>query len=270
MVENAPDEELERLLAEAKEHPVAGWDFSWLESRIATSPLPWDYEAMVLRHARTSPDMLDIGTGGGEWLAALAYRAPRTVATEAWGPNVDLAGARLRPLAVTVVRDEGAPDNAEQEADDERGRLPFPSESFQLVVNRHAAFAAKEVARVLVPGGRFVTQQIGGSYDDFHRLLGLPVPAPASRRWGLPLAHAQLQAAGLSVVESGEGSEVTSFADVGAVAWYLVAVPWTVPGFSPDRDRARLADLHARIAAEGPVHVRLPAFWLDARKPAVS
>ncbi len=77
------------------------------------------------------------------------------MATEAWEPNVDVAGARLRPLGVTVVSVEAAPDNVDQTPDERRGRLPFPSESFDLVVNRHESFVAGEVARVLRPGGRF-------------------------------------------------------------------------------------------------------------------
>ena len=261
------DAEFERLMAEAEGRPVSGWDFSWLESRMRTSPLPWDYESAVLHHARESPDLLDLGTGGGEWLAALPYLPPRTVATEAWEPNVGVARARLAPLGVTVVRLEAAPDNAEQEPGEQRGRLPFPAESFHLVACRHEAFVAREVARVLVAEGCFVTQQVGGDYRDFYRLLGLPLPAPPARKWNLALAIAQVEGAGLQVAASAEGEQTTSFADVGALAWYLKAVPWTVPDVSARELRPRLADLHARIARDGPVTVNLPAFYLEAIKP---
>jgi SAM-dependent methyltransferase len=267
MPPGAVDAGFERLLAEAEARPVSGWDFSWLGSRRVTSPLPWDYESALLRHARGSPDLLDLGTGGGERLAALSHRPPHTVATESWEPNVDVARARLGPLGVTVVRVEAAPDNVEQERDEKRGRLPFPSESFHLVACRHEAFVATEVARVLVAGGHFVTQQVGGNYDDFYRLLGLPLPARPAREWNLASAIAQIERAGLRVVGSSEGEQTTTFADVGALAWYLKAVPWTVPGFSAREHRPRLADLHCRIARDGPVTVHLPAFYLEAIKP---
>jgi SAM-dependent methyltransferase len=260
------DAGFERLMAEAEARPISGWDFSWLGSRLVTSPLPWDYDALVLRYAREAPDLLDLGTGGGEWLAALPFRPSRTVAAEAWGPNVGVARARLAPLGVSVVRAEGAPDNAEQEPEEARGRLPFPTGSFHLVVCRHEAFVAREVARVLVVGGYFVTQQVGGDYDDFYRLLGLPLPARPVREWTLALATVQVEAAGLRVVGSAEGEQKTTFADVGALAWYLKAVPWTVPEFSAAEHRARLADLHARIERDGPVSVRFPAFYLEATK----
>jgi SAM-dependent methyltransferase len=255
------------LLEEAAAHPVTGWDFAWLGDRISTT-LPWSFDEVVARRALRSPDLLDIGTGGGEWLAALPHRPPRTAATESWPPNVDLAGSRLRPLGVTVVRDEGAPDNVEQGALDERGRLPFPARSFALVCSRHSSFVASEVARVLTDGGVFLTEQVGGSYDDFYDALGLPRPAAPSRRWDLRLAEEQLAAAGLRVADSAEGAEVTSFADVGALAWYLRAIPWTVDGFSLGTHRRELERVDERIRTSGPLTVRLPAFWLEAVKAA--
>jgi SAM-dependent methyltransferase len=205
-------------------------------------------------------------TGGGEWLAALPNRPPRTVATEAWEPNVEVAGARLRPLGVTVVQNEDAPDNVDQRPDETRGRLPFPAESFALATSRHGTFVATEVARVLTPGGIFLTQQVGGNYDDFYDALGLPGPGRSAAQWELPLAIRQIEAAGLRVTDSGEGTEVTTFADVGAVAWYLKAIPWVVEGFSIETHRPLLERLHERMDATGPISMRMPAFWLKATK----
>jgi SAM-dependent methyltransferase len=183
---------------------------------------------------------------------------------EAWKPNVAVATERLRPLGVEVIRVEAAPDNVEQSGVEARGALPFASGSFSLVVNRHEAFLAREVARVLAPGGVFVTQQMGGRYDDFYELLG--ASPPPARPFRLALAIEQLEAAELTVVDAAEADAVTWFNDVGALVWYLRAIPWIVPGFTVAAHRARLAELHARIAAEGPVAVRQPAFWLEARK----
>ena len=259
---------VERLLDEAKAQPVKGWDFSWLGERVSAAPLSWSFEEIVSRHARRSPDLLDMATGGGEWLAGLPYRPPRTVATESWPPNVDVAKTRLRPLGITVVAVEAAPDNVDQGRDDRRGQLPFPTESFALVSNRHEAFAASEVARVLRTDGIFLTQQVGGRYGDFYDTLGLVRPAVSQRSWDLRLAVQQVDAAGLRVVDSGEDVEVTSFADVGAFAWYLKAIPWTVPGFSIETHQAHLERVHERIRATGPVTVRQPAFWLEAVKVA--
>ena len=264
--------DLDRLLEEAERQPFSGWDFSWLAGRMRVEPLPWDFEALAAGRARGSPDLLDMGTGGGERLSGLPGRPARAVATEAWAPNVPIAARRLGPIGIPVVHDEGAPDNVDQ--DPERpasriaGRLPFRDASFHLVTNRHEAFVAAEVARILVPGGCFLTQQIENAWaDDFYRQLGLPTPPPPPCRWDLALAVAQVEAAGLHVVARGEGDERRAFLDVGALAWYLKAIPWAVPGFSIDAFRSCLAQLHAQIAADGPLMVSMPHFWLEARRP---
>ena len=232
-----------------------------------TEPLPWDYDSLVAERARSSPDLLDLGTGGGEWLASFAFRPARTVATEAWEPNVPVAADRLRPLGVDIVAVEPARDNADQAPDEASGRLPFPPASFHLVTCRHEAFVAAEVARVLAPGGSFITQQVAsGNDDDFYRLLAVEPPRPPARPWSLALATEQLEDAGVEVVSSGEAAQISSFADVGALAWYLKAIPWTVPGFSIAAHRDRLADLQQQIEAEGPVCVTQRRFWLEARK----
>jgi hypothetical protein len=82
--------------------------------------------------------------------------------------------------------------------------------------------------------------------------------------WSLALADEQLVAAGLRIVESGEGAEETTFADVGAFAWYLRAVPWAVDGFSIEMHRPQLERLHRRMESDGPLVVSQPAFWLAA------
>ena len=222
-------------------------------------PLPWDFAEIVGEHARRSPDLLDLGTGGGEWLAGLPHRPPRVVATEPWEPNVRVARERLTPLGIQVVAVESARDNVEQEPGETSGRLPFPDDLFHLVVSRHESFVATEVARVLAPAGRFVTQQLDSGGEEFAELLG--VAPPGAPPFQLELAERQLRGAGLDVVDSAEVEQRVSFADVGALAWYLKAVPWTVPGFTIEAFRQPLRRLHE---AEWPLEVGLYCFWLDA------
>lgn len=86
------------LLEEAARTPFRGWDFSWLSDRISVEPPPWSFDDVVAGLIVHAGDMLDMGTGGGEWLISLPRRPPRTVATEAWKPNVPIAADRLLPL----------------------------------------------------------------------------------------------------------------------------------------------------------------------------
>lgn len=258
-------DEFEDLIEEAERHPTEGWDFSWLGDRLKTGELPWDYRLLADRFAGASPSLLDLGTGGGERLANLANRPLRTVATEAWSPNVEIAAMRLSPLGVAIVHVEGAPDNNRQEVGAERPFLPFSDEAFHVVCSRHESFVAMEVARVLESGGRFISQQMSDGDRGFHDLLGVTIEP--SRPLTLAMMSAQLERAGLVVEESAEGSVEVQFADVGALAWYLRMVPWTRPTFALPKDRNRLACVHERINAEGPVAVDMPAFYVVAAKP---
>ena len=82
------------LLAEAVAAPFAGWDFSWIADRQSLDPLPWDYRAIVEAAASHAETMLDMGTGGGEFLSSLD-RVPRlTIATEGYRPNWPVAARR--------------------------------------------------------------------------------------------------------------------------------------------------------------------------------
>jgi hypothetical protein len=92
------DASVDRLLDAANSQPVIGWDFNWLGERVSTTRLPWSFEEIVLGHARQSPDLLDMGTGGGEWLAGLPYRPPRTIATESWLPNLSVARVKSQDV----------------------------------------------------------------------------------------------------------------------------------------------------------------------------
>ena len=254
----------EELVAEALAAPVSGWDFSWLTARSSSEdPLPWDYRAEVARYAAGARSLLDMGTGGGEWLASLTPHPPYTVATEGWPPHVPVAARRLRQAGIAVVQDEGSADNAAENPS--RGRLPFRDGAFTLVINKHEAFVAAEVSRVLAPGGAFVSQQVDTrTYDGLYHVLGLPVPEqPAS--W-LPLAERQLRDGGLTVHRAVAGEQLDRLADVAAIIYYLRLVSWAVPGITVERFAARLRELHDTPAA-WPVTVRQRRFLVVATKP---
>lgn len=182
------------------------------------------------------------------------------------GAQPEIARGRLEPLGIRVVEVEGAPDNHRQGREgDGGGALPFADGTFDLVGNRHESYLPSEVRRVLAPGGCFLTQQVAGDFNrEFYALLGEPAPTPEAPHWNLGFARAQLEAAELPPVAGGEGWEVLHFADVGALAWYLLNLPWVFPGFSFRRHRERLRGLHE---SGKPLAVRQFLFWLEARSP---
>jgi len=60
--------DFDELVTEAMDAPFSGWDFSWLDGRSRSEPLPWDYSVRVAALACTARTMLDMGTGGGDAL----------------------------------------------------------------------------------------------------------------------------------------------------------------------------------------------------------
>ena len=258
----------EALIAQAEREPFEGWDFSHLEGRLVESPPPFDYLAAVRGRRPGGGAMLDLGTGGGEVLSGLAPFPALTIATEAWGPNVPVAVRRLGRLGAQVVFAEGAPENWETLATPLRNApaLPFRDQAFDLVIDRHESYLAAEVFRVLEPGGWFVTQQCGGTHHaDLNDLVGLPRPRYAS--WGLEAAKAQLGAAGFQAIDGREAFSETRIHDVGAIVYYLRALPWQAPGFHASDHLPALRTLHARIIANGPLTIRSHHFLVEARKP---
>jgi SAM-dependent methyltransferase len=246
----------EELLAEGERAPVEGWDFSWFEGRATEERPSWGYSRLLGERMAGAAAALDIQTGGGEVLARIP-RAPATLAaTESWPPNVEIARRNLRHLGAVVVQ-----------ADD-RADLPFPAETFDLVVSRHPTVTVwDEIARVLRPGGTYLSQQVGaGSLRELtDAMMG---PQPVSQDRSPRRAVAAARAAGLQVVDLRQEALRAAFNDVAAVVHFLRKVIWIVPGFTVDGYRDRLADLHARIQAEGPFVAYSQRFLIEARKPA--
>jgi len=247
----------ERELIEAwkleERQPFSGWDFSYLAGRYFDAIPPWSYEEHVRVLLPGAGSVLDLGTGGGEKLLEFKDALPPdTLATEGWAPNVIVARRNLDPHGIRVV-----PYNIEQE-----DRMPFADQSFALVIDRHEAYDALEVARILKPGGVFLTQQVDGpSMGDLASIFGKSAPYPH-----VTLANCRLivEQAGLLVERAEEALGRFRFSDVGALVYYLHAIPWEAPeDFSVERYAGLLLEIHR--------HARLSYamghFLIQARKP---
>ncbi|MFJ9432648.1 class I SAM-dependent methyltransferase [Streptomyces sp. NPDC101490] len=248
----------EDLVAEADSAPVEGWDFSWLAGRATEQRPSWGYQRLMGERMARATAALDVQTGGGEVLAGVPALPPLVVATESWPPNVAKATRLLHPLGAVVVADEDEPP------------LPFADEAFDLVVSRHPVTVWwEEIARVLRPGGTYLSQQVGPAsvFELVEHFLG-PQPEEIRRRRHPDDARHAARAAGLDVVDLRAESLRTEFMDIGAVVYFLRKVIWMVPGFTVDRYEDRLRTLHDRIGREGPFVARTTRFLIEARKPA--
>ncbi len=246
----------EELIAEGASVPVQGWDFSWLRGRASEERPPWGYARLVADRMARADAALDVDTGGGEVLAEVP-RPPRVLlATEAWPPNVEVARRNLRAVGATVLQVA------------EGGGLPVADAALDLVVSRHPVHTPwDEIARVLRPGGTFLSQQIrGGTMRELSEAMLGPLPPPQRQLPGQAVAAAE--AAGLTVLDLREATLRTVFHDVAAVVYFLRKVVWTVPGFTVERYRPQLARLHDRIEADGPFVAHARRFLIEAVRPA--
>lgn len=244
----------EELLAEGEAEPVEGWDFSFFEGRATEERPSWGYLRLLSERMAEATTALDVQTGGGEVLTLVAHRPPRLAATESWLPNVKVAKRNLASFGAAVV---AVGDDC----------LPFADETFDLVVSRHPVTTAwSEIGRVLLPGGRYFSQQVGvGSNRELTDYMMGPQPVSQARSSVRHRSHAV--AVGLQVVDLQEQSLRVVFHDIGAVVYFLRKVLWTVPGFSVGRYRDRLRALHEEIETNGPFVAHSRRFLIEAEKP---
>lgn len=247
-------EQFKRIWQGEEECAFSGWDFSHLDGRWTDAELPWDYRAEVLDGLAPEHRLLDMGTGGGEFLMTLGHPPAVTAVTEGYPPNLALCRERLSPLGVDV------------RAVNEDDRLPFEDERFDRVINRHESFRVDEVRRVLRPGGRFVTQQVGGENDRAlsERLIEGFRPAFPDH----DLAHnvRALIEAGFEILRAEEHLGPIRFYDTGALVFFARVIPWEFPGFSVERCWDRLTDVQREIEQRGCVEGTEHRFLIVARR----
>ncbi len=244
------------LWQKEEQAPFVGWDFSYLEGRMTEEQPPWSYSTRAAEVLQGAASVLDMGTGGGERLLKLREHWPAiVVVTEDYPPNVRLATERLSPLGVRVEVVELTRD----------GVLPFDDAEFNVVLNRHSGFNAAEVARILTPGGTFLTQQIDGWWA--HDLMAIFGASPQWPDETLANCVAWIKDAGLTIVTAEDWSGAFTFTDVGAIVYYLRAVQWLVPGFSVATHLDGLLALQARLENEGELSFAAKKFLIEARKP---
>lgn len=244
-----------RNLVKTADRSFSGWDFSFITEtgRMHSNPLDWSYGSMALGLMNKSESLLDMGTGGGEFLSMLRPFPPSISATEAYEPNIPLAKTKLEPLGVKVV-------GIKEDSD-----LPFGSYQFDTVLNKHEAYSVQEVKRILSPGGVFLTQQVGGGDClEINQALGAKV-SDEYQHWKLDFAVGELEEAGFKILFSSEQFPVQRFYDIGALIYYLKAIPWQVENFSAERYIDELYTVHQMIESKGFFEVNQHRFIIKAQ-----
>ncbi|MCU5706603.1 class I SAM-dependent methyltransferase [Bacillus wiedmannii] len=241
-------------LLESANTNFSGWDFSFISEtgRMKSEPLSWSYGSTAFQLMQRAESMLDMGTGGGEFLSMLQPFSSTIFATEGYAPNVPIARKKLEPLGVTVI--EVTDDTA----------LPFQDGQFNLIINQHESYAASEVKRILSPNGIFFTQQVGGLdcaelNEQFNTLLNSEFAS-----WSLEAACIELKENGFTILEEKEEFPFQRFYDIGAIVYYLKAIPWQIPDFTVEGYNEELYRMHEIILQKGYFDVKQHRFMIKA------
>lgn len=126
-----------------------GWDFSTL--KVISDPVGWNFYHEVTRRTQISDLLLDIGTGGGESLLAIARQAHLLV-------GIDLAKGMVETAQQNAERAANCTNVRFMQMD--ANHLQFPNQFFNVVSCRQSVFSASEVYRILAEDGFFLTQQV--------------------------------------------------------------------------------------------------------------
>ena len=198
--------------------------------------------------------LLDIDTGGGEFLLSLGHPFENTAATENYPPNVQLCNERLLPLGIDFRQADG------------NGPLPFADGSFDMVIDRHGDFCPEEIYRVLKSGGIFVMQQVGAENDrELVELLCGDLPLPFPEQY-VDRAGEKFRSVGFTVLRQESAFRPIRFYDVGALVWFARVIPWEFPGFSVDTHMNYLRIAQSIIEEKGFIEGSTHRFLLVARK----
>ncbi|WP_460756334.1 class I SAM-dependent methyltransferase [Myceligenerans cantabricum] len=270
----APDAPFEEHVAWARNAPATPVTPATMPTDYQDSPVgdaitvdvqPWDYEAEARAAVSgSSHGVLDIGTSDGEAFAALGPLPEGSAATST-GPAFLTARRKLEPLRVNVQKvDEVWADELV---------LPFFDGHFATVISRCGLINAHEVARLLQPGGTFVTEQFDTSDGlAINAALGLPLGwDPDSMT--IDVLSDGLSAEGLEVTTAEHHAGVRTFKSLAAVLWYLKTVPWQVPDLAQlgpgaiAAHEAGLRGLHMSFAAGAELVAEAPRIFVKAHKP---
>lgn len=232
-----------------------GWDFSYISKRKSEEALHWSYDKIVRHYLNTNSILLDMGTGGGEYLRTLNHPYNNTFATEAYPPNFELCKRILTPLGIDVRQVFN--DNY----------LPFENDRFDIIINSHEAFDINEVYRLLKPNGLFITQQVGGlNNKELSRFLISDFKEVISSEHTLENNLILIKNRGFTILESHESFPKMKFFDVGALVYFAKIIQWEFPGFTVESCFKQLCLLQSIVEEQGFVESKEHRFVIIAKK----
>lgn len=243
-------------LAEEECAHIHGWDFSHINDRYTEeTDLPWNYEQIVRSYLKNEHKLLDIDTGGGEFLLSLEHPFENTAATEGYPPNVKLCSETLTPLGISF-REMRHYD-----------KMPFDDNRFDIIINRHGNYDVGELYRTLKPNGIFITEQVGSLNDRaLVELLLTDRPSPPFPKATLEIQSQLFEKAGFKILRGEETFRPIKFFDVGALVWFARIIEWEFSGFSVEKCFENLLRAQKILEENGSVDGTIHRYLIVAQK----
>lgn len=248
-------DELLKYLCEEEQKAFTGWDFSYLDGRWENEELPWNYRNIVLKYLKPEYKLLDMGTGGGEFLLTLNHPYNNISVTEGYAPNYELCVNKLSPLGIKVYYYNGE-DILNDIADNE----------FDIIINRHESYNEKELYRILKPNGLFITQQVGAynnkelaTFFDENHTDQFP-------QMTLSLSIDRLKNNKFDIIYSNEYYPTIKFYDLGAIAYFAKIIKWEFINFNVTDNIDKFIVLQKKLKINGYISSKEHRFIIIAQK----
>lgn len=241
------------LKSEHYQQTFSGWDFTYLDRKMSIEKPDWSYSEIVSSYLKSTMNLLDMGTGGGELLLQFKHPYDKTAVTEGYDKNYQFLLTTLKPLGIEI------------QFVDEDDCLNFPDNSFDIILNSHESFSISEVQRVLKPSGIFITQQVG----DFNgvNLASRLIPnyKKESFDFHLTLVEEQLRKNQFEILFKNEQYLKQKFFDMDGLIYYVKTIPWEYRNFSVTKNFEQLIGLYEELQRTGFIYNLQHRFVLVAK-----
>ena len=118
---------------------------------------------------------------------------------------------------------------------DDAKNIPFDDNSFDMFINRHGDFNAKEAYRLLKKDGLFITEQVGSDNDRDLVEMVLPEFEKPFPDLNLAIQKKKFEELGFKIIQADEVYRPIRFYDIGAFVWFAHIIEWEFPDFSVEK-----------------------------------
>jgi len=233
---------------------LRGWDFS--QVNVVEEGPRIGYSKVVKCHLERSKTLLDIGTGGGERLLAFAPKVREAIAIDIDREMIKTAVENLGKSGLHNV-DLILCDSEE---------MPIVGARIDIVTDRQAPFNAKEVSRILKPGGAFITQQV--SEGDKRNFKGVfqrgqsygEKPGTFKKRCLI-----ELREAGMKTIEEQTVNTTEYYESMDDVIFLLANTP-LIPDFDFEKEQDKLEKIEEKFKTNKGIRTNSERFLIVGTK----